>query len=228
MIRPALLLCSLAVLTSCGTIKRTVSAIPTPSLSGVKKLVPSMKGIKKILPDLSGDDSTGGDDPFQVYDPTRTLGYGDTLRITVYEGVREAEEVYKGLVMVDRRGAVEFEDIGTAKLGGRTPEEARSMTESVLRGAGWTSGKLHVHLISVENVKLISVGGNVAKPGVYRFQEGMRARDVIAAAGGRGSSSTSRAVYITHKGQQRFYTTEAAASGVELEAGDIITVSGLL
>jgi protein involved in polysaccharide export with SLBB domain len=228
MTRSVLLFCSLAVLTSCGTIKRTVSAIPTPSLSGMKKLVPSMKGIQKMLPDLSGDDSTGGEDPLNTYDPSRTLGYGDTLRLSVYEGVREVEEVYKGLVMVDKRGAVELEDIGSAKMGGRTAEEARGMTESVLRGAGWTAGKLHVHLISVENVQLISVGGNVVKPGVYRFQEGMRARDVIAAAGGRGGSSTSRAVYITHKGQQRFYTSEAAASGVELQAGDIVVVSGLL
>jgi protein involved in polysaccharide export with SLBB domain len=233
--RTAPLLCILLSLTSCGTIKRTVSAIPMPSLSGMskilpssesmKKLVPSMKGIKKMLPDLSGDDSTGAEDPFQHYTPQRDLGYGDTLRISVYEGVREPEEVYKGLLMVDKKGIVDFEEIGSARFGGRSAEEARSLTESVLRGAGWTSGQLHVHLISIENVPLVCIRGNVGRPGVYQFSEGMRARDVIAAAGGRAAQSTSRAVYITHKGQRRFYTTEASASGFELEAGDIVEVS---
>jgi protein involved in polysaccharide export with SLBB domain len=205
----------LLLLASCSFLKRTVNVIPVPSLSGMKKMIPK----------ISADDSVGGDDPFQQFSPSRTLGYGDTLRIRVCEGVREAREVYEGLVMVERDGSVTFEDLGQARFGGRSLMEARSMTESVMRAAGHTASRLHVHLISVENVPLITVDGNVGRAGVYPYREGARVSDVVAMAGGRGSASYSRAVYVTHRGQRRFFTSAAAADAYGLEAGDIIALS---
>jgi protein involved in polysaccharide export with SLBB domain len=218
------LLLATLVLCSCGTMKRAVNAIPVPSMAGMKKLVPSMKGVAKMMPKLSADDRVDGDDPLNHFEPSRTLGYGGTLRLRIFQGVRENDEIYSDLVMIDRRGQVEMEDIGNVRIGGRDLMEARTTIESAVRAAGHPAGRLHVHIVSVDNVKLITVDGNVARPGIYRFMDGMRVRDIVATAGGRGPGM-SRAVYITQNGERRFHTSESAANGQELEAGDIVTLS---
>jgi protein involved in polysaccharide export with SLBB domain len=212
-----LVLTILCLLNSCGIFRKTanmVTSIPMPSLSGMKK----------IIPKLSADDSVGGDDPFQAFDPRRPLTYGDTLRVRVYQGVRELEEIYADLAMVEQDGTAKFDELGSARLGGRNLMEARSMIEAVMRGAGHSASRLHVHIISVENMPLITVEGNVKFPAVYHYRDGVRVSEMIQLAGGKGAASYSRAVYVTHRGQRRFYTTDAAADGFRLEPGDVISL----
>jgi len=207
---------TLIALASCTMIDSAVRSIPTPTLSGVTNMIPG----------LGAGDDVGSKDPLVQFAPDLPLGPGHTLRVAVYDGARTARQLFDGLVMVDERGVIEFSKIGSAKVGGRTPAEARVMIESVFRAAGRAGSQVHVHLISIENTPLVAVEGDVARPVVLALWHRMKVSDAIAQAGGRPARSIARSVYVSHAGVRQFFPTEALAIGkTKLQAGDIIRLS---
>lgn len=201
----------LASLTGCKTIKKVADAVPVPDLSSVAKIIP---GVGKP------------EDPEVPFSPEVRLGYGHTLKVAVYDGARVATKLFNGSVMINQEGIAEFPDVGSAKIGGRTAVEARAMIESLFRSAGQAASRTHVQLISVEDVPLVMVTGDVNAPAVVALQKKMEVSSAIALAGGRRTGSVAKAVYVTHEGVQKFHVTEAKADkAVKLEAGDIILLS---
>lgn len=215
----ALVAAGLAALTaaSCSSVKKTLDAIPTPSLSGIKKVIPGMGP--------SGD-SVSSDDPVVPFNSKGTLGYGHTLRLVVYDGVVEPKKLYSGLVMIDQHGVADFGKFGSAKLGGHNITEARRMIESVFVRRGKAASRTNVHFVSVENVPLVTIEGDVVNPMTTPIWTKMTLRDLVNAAGGRTPGSPAKAVYVIQNGQRRFYpSVENASYGSPLRAGDIITLS---
>ena len=175
---------------------------------------------------MNGDDSVGSDDPKVPFDARTTLGYGHTLRLEVYEGTREVKTRFKDLVMIDKQGIAKIGDIGSARLGGRTLAEARRTIEGVFRTGGFAASQVNVHVISVENVSVVSVEGDVTQPTSLPLWEGITVRDAVRYAGGRPVKSRAQAVYVAHEGKRRFFPSEAAADdAIELQPGDIVTLS---
>ena len=216
----ALAAAGLAILSGCTSIKKTLGAIPVPSM-------PKISDVTKVIPGMGpSGDSVSSDDPVVPFNSKGTLGYGHTLRLTVYDGVVEPKKLYSGLVMIDQHGVAQFGKFGTARLGGHNITEARRLIESVFIRTGGAASRTHVHFISVENVPLVTVEGDVVSPVTTPVWKKMTLRDAVAAAGGRRPGSTARAVYVIQNGQRRFYqTVEAADYGSPLRAGDIITLS---
>lgn len=215
----ALVAAGLAALTaaSCTSVKKTLDAIPTPKLSSITKVIPGMGP--------SGD-SVSSDDPVVPFNSKGTLGYGHTLRLVVYDGVVEPKKLYSGLVMIDQHGVASFGKFGSAKLGGHNITEARRMIETVFVQRGKAASRTHVHFVSVENVPLVTIEGDVVNPMTTPIWSKMNLRDLVNAAGGRTPGSTARAVYVIQNGQRRFYpSVENASYGSPLRAGDIITLS---
>jgi hypothetical protein len=208
-------------MSACHTVGDAIKSIPVPHIP-----LPKMSSVKKLIPGMNGDDSVDGDDPRVPFDARATLGYGHTLRLEVYEGTREVRQRFKDLVMVDRRGVAQIGEVGSARLGGRSLAEARRMIEGVFRTGGFAAAQVNVHVVSVENTPVVSVDGDVAMPTSLGMWKGMTVRDAILYAGGRRAGSGAQALYVVHEGKQRFYATAAAAdAAIELQPGDIVTVS---
>jgi hypothetical protein len=204
-------LAALTFLAGCKTINKMAHAVPVPKLSSVTKIIPGMGG---------------PDDPEVPFDVRGQLAYGHTVRVEVYDGARVATKLFAGTVMVNQEGIVEFPDVGSVKIGGRTPLEARGMIESLFRSAGRAASRTHVHMVSIEGNPLVAIEGEVVRPAILLLTKGMTTSSAMLQAGGRPEGSMARAVYITHEGGQKFFINEVRADNAyKLAAGDIITLS---
>jgi protein involved in polysaccharide export with SLBB domain len=207
-------------LPACSTMKSVVDAIPRPSMPHLS--MPKLSSVKKLIPDFG---TPREDDPAVPYTPGATLGYGHTLRLAVYGGIRNATKLWSGTAMVDRDGVLTLGDVGSARVGGRSPLQARDMIAAAFRAAGRSASKIHVQLFSIEGNDMITVEGDVAHPAIVPYQEGLTTSQLIAAAGGRRTPSA-QSVYVTQAGQRRFFLSEAYAdANADLEAGDIVQPS---
>ena len=205
---------ALLMLSSCGTMKRVVDAIPVPSMPKIS--LPKLSSVTKIIPGMGGESKA--DDPVMPFNSKGSLGYGHTLELLVYDSGREPDKLFEGKAMVD--------ELGSAKVGGRSLPEARAAIGSIFRSAGRVAAHVHVHIIAVEGVELIAVEGDVKSSLVTPLWENMTVADAITMAGGRKPGSVARSVYVTHEGARKFYTTEDRANhDVELRAGDIVSPS---
>ena len=186
--------------------------------------MPDLSGMKQLLP--GADDSASADDPLIPFDPRGKLARGHTLRLSIHEGAMNAREIFSGLTMVDDQGIAQIGKIGSAKIGGRTLVEAEKMLQSVCRISAHAAMQIHVQIISVENVRLVAVKGDVQSPQYLPLWDGMRFSDAVNHSGGRKASSHGRAVYLTRKGVKKFFNWIGALDewGTP-EAGDIVTLS---
>jgi protein involved in polysaccharide export with SLBB domain len=209
------------LLASCGTMKKAVSWIPVPPLPSIP--LPSFSSIKRVIPGMDRYDKVDGKDPNIAFSPEATLTPGHTLRLKVFSGTRDANEEFEGLVMIDENGVADFDEYGKARLAGLSAREARRAVERLFRSGGFTAATLNVQIVSIENVKLVFVEGDVARPRVLAHDRDLQITQCILAAGGRAARSSARTLYVTQQGLRKFYRSEAVANEeVELEPGDVI------
>ncbi|MBL9116310.1 MAG: hypothetical protein JNJ83_14990 [Verrucomicrobiaceae bacterium] len=205
-------------LPACNTMKKAVSWVPVPKIP-----LPSFSSIKRVIPGMDRHDRVDSSDPSIPFSPDAALAPGHTLRIKVYSGSRGANEEFEGLIVINGAGVADFDEYGRAKLGGLSVRDARKAIQTLFSSGGFTSGTLNVHVISIENTKLVFIEGDVVQPRALPWQKRMGVADCVRAAGGRPVKSQARAVYVTQFGQRRFYRSEAVADEeADLEPGDII------
>lgn len=205
-------------LCACDTIKKYTPSIPLPSL-------PDLTQVARILPGSA--DKVDGQDPDIDFDPRGTLRPGHTLRLEIHEGLRSAKSLWKGLTVVELDGTAKIGKIGSAKLRGLTLPEAAASIGAVFRVAGMTSSPVAVHIVSVENLAVIAVEGDLTSgPKPLPLYDNITVADAIQLAGGRKPNSTSKSLYITRSGQKRYFRSlDAANNDWRLAAGDIINLS---
>jgi hypothetical protein len=214
----ALALIALLGLTACNTMKKAVSWVPVPKIP-----LPSFSSIKRVIPGMDRNDRVDSSDPDVPFDPEGVLAPGHTLRLKVFAGGRDADEEFEGLVAINGAGVADFDEYGRAKLGGLTVRDARRAIERLFSSGGFISATLSVHVVSIENVKLVFIEGDVVNPRSLPWQKRLHITDCVRAAGGRPVKSQAHTVYVTHSGVRRFYRSEAVADEeVDLEPGDII------
>lgn len=221
------LISALAVLiglSGCATMKRLtpdVTKIPVPSLPGFSTL----KKVTRILPGMPNSDKAAEDDPKVPFNSRGTLGYGHTLRLHVYEGSRSTKRIYNGVAMIDARGVIDFGAAGSAKIGGATLPEAVEALAATFRVSLRVTRPVTVHILSVEDVPLVFITGDVIKDEFIPAWEKMTIKQAVTVAGGRKLGSTNRGVYVIREGNRRYYSSLEAADKDEPEPGDIIYLS---
>lgn len=209
------------VLASCGLIQK----IPVPPMPKLPKL-PSMNTVARIIPGMAEKDKVDGEDPDVPFNSRGTLGFGHTLRLEVYEGARDSDRIYRGIVMVDTEGLLALGNVGTARVGGQRLPQAADSIAAVFRVAGRNTRPITVQIVSVENVPLISINGDIREAQFIPAFERMTVAQLVNAVGGRKAGSTAHGVYISRHGQRHFFTSlETADARWEPQAGDIITLS---
>lgn len=204
-------------LSACDTIKKYTPSISLPPL-------PDLTQVARILPGSA--DKVDGQDPDIDFDPRGTLRPGHTLRLQIHEGLRSAKSLWKGLTVIELDGSAQIGKIGSAKLRGLTLPEAAVSIGAVFRVAGMTSSPVAVHILSVENVAVIAVEGDLASgPQPLPLYDNITVADAVRLAGGRKPNSTANGLYITREGQKRYFRSLTAANDWRLAAGDIIHLS---
>jgi len=222
------LLASLTVLiglSACATVKRftpDLTKIPMPPMPSFSTL----KKVTRILPGMPDSDQATADDPKMPFNARGTLGYGHTLRLHVYEGSRSTKRVYNGVAMIDSKGIIHFDDkIGSAQIGGATLPQAVDAITATFRVGLRLTRPLTVHILSVEDVPVVSITGDVIKDEFIPAWEDMTLKQAVTVAGGRKIGSTNHGVYVIREGNRRYYPSLEAADKAEPEPGDIIYLS---
>jgi polysaccharide export outer membrane protein len=155
------------------------------------------------------------------------LGAGDLIEIAVY-GIPELSQK----VRVSSSGDVYLPLIDYVHVGGLTPEEAQGLIEKKLSEGGFVRNP-HVSLTVNESASaVVSVLGEVARPGVYPVLNEKRLLDVISAAGGF-TERAGRTITITHRGDPEQKQTinvmselaQSKEGNLPVVAGDTIVVS---
>lgn len=225
---PVALLIAPAVLalSSCSLIQMVDPDFKMPMPKLPKLRLPSMNTVAKIVPGMSERDKVDANDPDVPFNSRGTLGFGHTLRLEVYEGSRSPDRIYSDIVMVDAKGLLPLGEVGTARVGGLHLPKAADAIAAVFRLAGRNSRPITIQIISVENVPVISINGDVREAEFIPAFEDISVQQATTVAGGRKPGSTARGVYIAREGERRFFTSVAAADHAwRLRAGDIITLS---
>ena len=159
------------------------------------------------------------------YHVQQTLGYGHTLKFTAYAGQRSPSKLYSGNVTVDQEGVIDLGDYGRVKVGGHKADVAAQLIGSAFRKKRGES-IINIQLESIENVPLVLINGAVKKPGAVQWFDDATTLSTLPYVGGHDGNVPGQAVYITRKGQRKFFATAATTEGgLPLEAGDIVNYS---
>ncbi len=196
------------ILSGCGTV--SLPKIPLPKVD---------------IPFVGAPAAPPVNDPAVPFKPQQTLGYGHTLDLEIYAGISSPKRLFRGTVLVDEDGSVDFGKLGKVKVGGMKAAEASRHIGATLR-RNRSEGTVNVQLARVEDVSLVTVTGAVHNPGVAPWFEGESIGHVLSYAGGKDNSSKGQAFYITRKGVRHFYGSPDSLLAIStLEAGDIIEFS---
>jgi len=109
------------------------------------------------------------------------LGVGDIIRITVYQNPDLTVESAR----ISEVGQINFPLIGNVKLGGETINTSEQKIAKMLRDGGFVlRPQVTIQLGQIRSA-VISILGQVSKPGRYPIETvGSKASEMIAAAGG--------------------------------------------
>ncbi|HWH84368.1 MAG TPA: polysaccharide export protein EpsE [Burkholderiaceae bacterium] len=109
------------------------------------------------------------------------LGVGDTLRITVYQNPDLTLEA----IRINELGQINFPLIGNVAVGGLTVSAAEQKIGKMLRDGGFVLRPQVTIQVGTIRSSVISILGQVAKPGRYPIETvGAKASEMIAVAGG--------------------------------------------
>ena len=221
---PALLLSAVIGLTACATVKRftpDLSKLPKPPLPSFS----SLKKIKNIIPGMPETDQETAEDPKMPFNARGTLGYGQTLRLHVYEGARSPERIFNEVVMVDSEGLIQLGQAGSARVGGASLPKAADAIAAAFRVGLRLSRSVTVHIVSVEDTPVVAVRGDVLSDEFIPAWEDMTIEQAVRVSGGRKQGSTAHGVYLVREGERRYFSSLSDANEVEPEPGDIIELS---
>jgi protein involved in polysaccharide export with SLBB domain len=161
------------------------------------------------------------DDPKVPFDVRRPLTHGHTLQLAVYRNFLSPSRVFDGSVVVDPKGLIHFPKAGDVRAGGRSAYDTVKAIEGAF-SREYGDSTISVQLISIEDVRLVTITGAVRSPAVIQWFDNMTTDAALPYVGGRTSHGEARAVHVTRDGLRQFH---AESTGVELKAGDVVNFS---
>ncbi|WP_081626883.1 polysaccharide export protein EpsE [Herbaspirillum frisingense] len=107
------------------------------------------------------------------------LGAGDVIRVKVYGSDDLSLET-----RISEAGVISYPLVGEVKVGGLSTAQAETKIASLLKNGGYLNNPQVNILVTVPQSQMISVLGQVTKPGRYPLDGRRNVADVIALAGG--------------------------------------------
>jgi polysaccharide biosynthesis/export protein len=126
--------------------------------------------------------------------PDYLLGGGDTVKIIVFLSPELSTEA-----RISEQGLINFPLIGIVKIGGLSTSQAEILISEKLKQGSFIQKAQVLMSIAVYRSQLVSVLGNIVKPGRYPLEvPGTRLTELLATAGGI-SSGGSDTVLVTRQ-----------------------------
>ena len=155
------------------------------------------------------------------------IGPMDRLSIDVFG----MPEVRRDNIQVDASGQISFPLVGSIAAVGRTPDELASEIEAGLRSNHVRNPQVSVNLIETVS-RVVTVDGQVTRPGLYPAVGSMTLMRAVAVAGGMSEFANLEDVVVfrTVDGQRMagLYNLQAIRAGTyadpEVYADDVIVV----
>jgi polysaccharide export outer membrane protein len=172
------------------------------------------------LPPPTGTDMLSASRPYLI-------GPFDTLSIQVF-GI---EDLSRDEVQTDASGRISFPLIGSVEAAGKTPEQLARTIEAALRGNYVRDPQVAVNLVETVS-QVVTVDGQVTKPGLYPVVGRMTLMRAVATAGGVAEFADLEDVVMFRivNGQRMagLYNLKAIRAGAyedpEIYANDIVVV----
>ncbi len=123
----------------------------------------------------------GQTNPASVSKPEALLGAGDIIRISVYQN----PDLTMDSARISELGQVNFPLIGNVSIGGITVTAGEQKIATALRDGGFVLKPQVTILVAQIRSSVISILGQVAKPGRYPIETvGVKVSEMIATTGG--------------------------------------------
>lgn len=142
------------------------------------------------------------------------VGPGDRLQVMVF-----GESSLTGEYDVDDTGAISYPLVGAVPVNNMTPREIESGLRERLRRGLVTDPKVNV---SVVRYRPIFILGEVQRPGVYEFYNGITVLNAVAYAGGYTYRARNSKITVVRAGSER--KPEPVNEASLLQPGDIIVI----
>lgn len=127
----------------------------------------------------------------EVYAEDTTLGQRDEFEVRVFR-----HEEMSGVYAVSDQGTINFPEIGTVEVRGKTPEQVEQEIQTRLADGFLVDPIVSVRVKEYKS-KTISVFGQVRKPTTIPYVVGMSIADAISQAGGFTPMASKDAVKVT-------------------------------
>lgn len=158
--------------------------------------------------------------------PVSTLGPGDIFEVKVFD-----EADLNGVYRVSSSGTINFPLVGKVEVAGMSSSDAADLIQDKLAKRFVKNPQLSI-FVKEYNSKKVSVFGQVNKPGMLNFEEGMTVIQAVSMAGGFTNPAAKNELNVIRlvSGEEKKYVipVEAIAQGKAknffLDPGDIVYV----
>lgn len=153
---------------------------------------------------------------------------GNTLKLT-FRGLPDDETVrVSGNYRVGERGVIRLPYIGDVQVAGMAADRAAETVEKAYRKAGiYQNPTVEAVILIVEDQPdgaLVSVGGQVARPGRVPYRRGLTLVEAVQAAGDR-TAFGGRTIELLRKGKTTTLDfRKPETKNTKLEPNDVVTV----
>ncbi len=167
--------------------------------------------------------------PFQASAEKYALGPRDVVRVTVY-GQPDLETVSR----IGEQGTISFPVLGEVRIGGMSEQEAAAVISQRLAKSGVVASPQVNVTVEEFQSQLVSILGNVQKPGEYPIERRTTLLELISKAGGLQPEAGDTAVVTRspNRGGARqeidlvsLFGKGGAPSNIEVTGGDIVYIA---
>ena len=157
-------------------------------------------------------------------DANYLLGPGDTVKISVYNNPDLTLET-----RITESGTISFPLLGEVGLGGMTTSSAEKKLANELETGGFVKqAQINILVVQFQS-KIVSILGNVYKPGRYPLDRSMNLTEVLALAGGVAADGSDLITVIGKTGKTEYDLRNIVRKGdgsynVNLVGGEIVYV----
>jgi polysaccharide biosynthesis/export protein len=153
------------------------------------------------------------------------LGSGDSVKVAVFLNPELAIES-----RVSEQGEINFPLIGLTKVGGKSIPEAEKVISERLKDGGYVQKPQVLISITAYRSQLVSVLGNVVKPGRYPLEiPGTKLTELLAVAGGIAQGGSDIAILVRQSADNAEEKLEIDIPSIYLEGKgklDVLLRSG--
>jgi polysaccharide biosynthesis/export protein len=198
----------LASRAACGLLLASMTLVTASCVGGSgRSTVGGAEGLSFVgggeLPSPGRADYSAAEMPF-------TLGPYDVVDIEVFAN----EDLRARDIEVDPSGRITFPLVGTIEVGGKTPGEAAKVIEAGLRQQYFRDPRVSINVKKAAS-QVVSISGEIRKPGIYPIVGDMTLLKAIARAEGWTEFSKKREVIVFREVDNKRYAALYDVKAIE-------------